>query len=119
MDEIKIKIVGGKKLKTLEVSGRLTSENDDFFFDEYNALVDNNVSKLLIDFNKVTYINSAGMAVMLVMAKEAQDKGIKLVFTGLTTHFKKVAEMIHMDKIVDIIDNRDEAINSFKKNKNN
>jgi len=112
--EIKIKIKKKGKLRTLSVSGRLTSENDDFFYEQYNSLVDKNIKKMLIDFNDVTYINSAGMAVMLVMAKEAKDSGIKMVYTGLTTHFKKVAEMIDMDKLVDIIDNRDEAIDSFK-----
>lgn len=112
--EIKLRVKKKGKVRIMDVSGRLTSENDDYFYEQYNSLVDKNIVKILIDFTNVTYINSAGMAVMLVMAKEAKDNGIKMVYTGLTTHFKKVAEMIAMDKLVEITDNRDDAMNSFK-----
>ena len=53
---------------------------------------------VLLDFSKVDYINSSGIALIIQMLMEADKTGRKVAAFGLTPHFQKVFTMVGIAK---------------------
>jgi anti-sigma B factor antagonist len=62
---------------------------------------------VLIDFSKVDYINSSGIALVIQMLMEASKADQRIAAFGLTPHFQKVFTMVGITKYAAL--HRDEA----------
>ena len=60
-------------------------------------------SSLLLDFSTIQYIDSAGIGVLIEMAKKASQKKIKFSVLNANEQVKKVIEITHTDKIVTLL----------------
>lgn len=58
-----------------------------------NRIIDEKQNKILIDFNKIDYLSSAGMRLLLSMTKRLKTKGGQL---GLFSIHEDVMEIIRM-----------------------
>jgi len=99
---------------TFTVSGRLdaaTSVEADKQFGEVIAA--GNV-KLLFDLSKLEYISSAGLRVLLVVAKKIQQKGGMIALAALTPNVKEVFEISGFSAIFKIFPGDPEALEFLK-----
>lgn len=55
---------------------------------------------IILDFNQVEYINSAGLSVIISMLTQAQNRGQELRACGLTPHFLKIFNMVGLAKYI-------------------
>jgi anti-anti-sigma factor len=62
---------------------------------------------VLLDFSKVDYINSSGIALIIQILMEADKTGRKVAIFGLTPHFQKVFTMVGIGKYAGL--HKDEA----------
>lgn len=86
----------GGRMTVLRFSGDISSNSHDALLGTYM-----NVSKsqpVLLDFSKVEYINSSGIALVIQMLMEANKNGQKIAAFGLTPHFQKVFTMVGITK---------------------
>ena len=110
--EINNKTVDG--IVSISVSGRLdaaTSVDADKHFS--NTLEDGNY-KLLIDLSGLEYISSAGLRVLLVVAKKVQQKGGRIALTNLTANVKEVFEISGFSAIFKIFAASSDAVEFLK-----
>lgn len=77
--------------------------------DRVMAILDRGVRRLLIDCSDLEYINSAGLRVFLLAAKQLSPGG-SLAFCGLAPNVKLVFETIGFDRILTIHDTREAAL---------
>ncbi|MDI6024974.1 STAS domain-containing protein [Corticibacterium sp. UT-5YL-CI-8] len=91
-----------------DVQGRLDSTNA--------AAVEAELFKRLgsgafiLDFTRLDYISSAGLRVVLVVAKRLKQSGNKFILAGLQPHIKDVFEISGFLGILDVADNRADAL---------
>jgi anti-sigma B factor antagonist len=64
---------------------------------KYRAL-DAAVTKILLDFSKVPYLNSSGIALVIQLLMAASKVPQKVVCFGLSAHFVKVFTMLGLAK---------------------
>jgi anti-anti-sigma factor len=62
---------------------------------------------VLLDFSKVDYINSSGIALIIQILMEADKSGQKVAAFGLSPHFQKVFTMVGIGKYAGL--HKDEA----------
>jgi anti-anti-sigma factor len=65
---------------------------------------------VLLDFTKVDYINSSGIALVIQLLIEASNSGQKVYAFGLSPHFTKVFTMVGITKYAQLYANQDAAI---------
>jgi anti-sigma B factor antagonist len=82
----------------LRFEGDITSFSEAAVLGTYRGLPEEPYRNCLLDFTKVDYINSSGIAVIITMLMEASKAGRKVHCFGLTPHFKKVFEMVGLLK---------------------
>ena len=68
---------------------------------------------ILIDFEKNASINGAGITGLTELLKKYQTARGRVVLAGLSSNFKAVFETLGITKLVEIFDNKDEALNEI------
>ena len=70
-------------------------------------------SKVVIDLSSVTFIDSAGLGVLLTALKAAQAAGGDVRLTGLTAPVRAIFELTRLFKVFSTFPTVDQAIQSF------
>lgn len=91
-------------------SGRIDSSNSREFHSDLEAVVSDNDSAVVLNFEDVSYISSAGMRVILLAAKSLQSSGTKFVLCSMDESIREVFKISGFDKIIPIHGSQTEAL---------
>ena len=94
----------GGRLTVLRFSGDISGSHD-ALLGTYGTV--SKAQPVLLDFSKVEYINSSGIALVIQMLMEANKNGQRIAAFGLTPHFQKVFTMVGITKYASLY--QDEA----------
>lgn len=86
----------GAGITVLRFSGDISSTSHDALLGTYETV--SKTQPVLLDFSKVEYINSSGIALVIQMLMEANKNSQKIAAFGLTPHFQKVFTMVGITK---------------------
>jgi anti-sigma B factor antagonist len=84
-------------LAVMRFEGDITSHSEEAILGKYQGL-DAGTAKVLLDFAKVPYMNSSGIALVIQLLMSASKVSQKVVCFGLTPHFVKVFTMLGLTK---------------------
>ena len=70
--------------------------------------------KVVVDLEKVTYIDSSGLATLVEMLKRVKGQGGSLGLAGMTEKVRSLFEITKLDKLFTICENQTEALNRVK-----
>lgn len=70
--------------------------------------------KIVIDFEKVSYIDSSGLATLVEVLKKTRTQGGSLGLAGMSDKVKSLFEITKLDKLFSIFQNQSDAVNSAK-----
>jgi len=88
----------GKPVSVLRFEGDISSASKEAVIGSYQGLSKATVKTILLDFTKVEYINSSGIALVIQVLMEAANSGQKVLAYGLSAHFMKVFTMVGITK---------------------
>ena len=100
----------GHPVTVLRFEGDIASTSKDAVLGAYQALPKATAKIILLDFTKVDYINSSGIALVIQMLIEAANSGQKVFAFGLSPHFTKVFTMVGITKYAGLFLNESEAL---------
>jgi anti-anti-sigma factor len=103
LEEIDRKIV-------LRIDGRIDASSSPILERKINQLIEENHSHLLLDFNRVDYLSSAGMRVLLAATKKMKAKNGDLILFSLHDEVSSTVRMAGFDKILHICANEKDAL---------
>jgi anti-sigma B factor antagonist len=86
----------GASITVLRFTGDISSTSKDSVLGAWQNVGGN--GPVLLDFTKVEYINSSGIALVIQMLMEADKTGRKVAAFGLTPHFQKVFTMVGISR---------------------
>ena len=87
----------GQAVAVLRFEGDIASTSKEVVLGAYQAVPKTSKS-ILLDFTKVDYINSSGIALVIQLLMEATNAGQKVYAFGLSAHFTKVFTMVGITK---------------------
>jgi anti-sigma B factor antagonist len=100
----------GHSVPVLRFEGDIASTSKDAVLGAYQALPKNDAKSILLDFSKVDYINSSGIALVIQLMIEAAAAGQKVSAFGLSPHFAKVFTMVGITKYAQLFPSEAEAL---------
>jgi anti-sigma B factor antagonist len=86
----------GKRVSVLRFTGDISSASRDTVLAAYGTVAKE--QPVLLDFSRVDYINSSGIALVIQMMMEASKSQQQICAFGLTPHFQKVFTMVGITK---------------------
>ena len=73
--------------------------------------------KLVLDLDRVQFVDSRGCGVILSCLKHVSPAGGDLKLCRVAPHVRMVFDLIRMDRICEIVNTREEAVQAFQNNK--
>lgn len=70
--------------------------------------------KVVVDLEKVTYIDSSGLATLVEILKRTKSQGGSLGLSGLSDKVKSLFEITKLDKLFLVLGTQDEAVSRVK-----
>jgi anti-sigma B factor antagonist len=102
--------LAGDPVSALRFEGDISSTSKDAVLGSYQSLPKEKARLVLLDFTKVDYINSSGIALVIQVLIEASTSGQKVNTFGLSAHFTKVFTMVGITKYAGIFPNQADAL---------
>jgi len=104
----------GGPVTVLRFAGDISSTSRDAVLGTYQSLSKIDHSRILLDFTKVDYLNSSGIALVIqVLLEASRSEQIVRIF-GLTPHFQKVFTMVGITKYTTLYADEAMAVQSFE-----
>ena len=100
----------GQTVTVLRFEGDIASTSKDAVLGAFQALPKETARLVLLDFSKVDYINSSGIALVIQLLIEASNSGQKVAAFGLSAHFTKVFTMVGITKYAGLFQSQAEAL---------
>lgn len=100
----------------LELIGKILPGQDVGELDEIlYSLLNEEQTKVIIDLGKGAWLSSSAIGILVHHWKKFKQFGGNLRLANLSKKIQELVEISGLSKILDIYDNLDEAIDSFKK----
>lgn len=93
----------------IDLSGEIDRDGAKVFQERAVKALDSGEQRLLVDFTGVTYINSRGLSVLILIAKRLQGSGGKFVLTGTGEPIQKVLKISGLTSLMTMVSDRDAA----------
>ena len=99
-------------IKVVMLNGKLDTNTTPAAESEINALIDAGASKLLINFQQLSYISSSGLRLLLATAKRLKASGGDLQVCSLNEMATEVFEISGFSTILKVFPNEQAALGS-------
>ena len=109
--DIKIEVIDGVNLVILE--GEVNVTNAMELKKAFGDALKGGAMKVLVDFEKVSFIDSSGLAVLIELVNLLQEVKGKLQLCNVNRKIKGIFEITKIHKMIDIYESRDMALTSF------
>lgn len=95
------------------VEGRIDGSNAQEFESTMQNTIADTDQALVLDLVGLSYISSAGLRVILLIAKSLAKREAKFALCGLSAPINTVFEISGFNKIIAIYESREDAVASF------
>ena len=109
--QLEVKQTG--EIQVLIFEGNLDTNTSTDAENTINGLIDNGAQKILVNFENLNFISSAGLRVLLATAKKLKGTGGDLKICGLNPTVQEVFDISGFSTILTVVSSEDGALGSF------
>jgi anti-sigma B factor antagonist len=110
--EINLTSTGNAHL--VEIAGRIDALNNLKTEEFFNQITENQNLDIIVDCQKLDFINSSGLRVLIMSLKKARKAGKQLILCNLQKNIKEVFVYSGFDKLFDINLDNEQALALIK-----
>ena len=96
-----------------KAEGRIDGVNARDFEEAMKAAISSEDSVVVIDLENLSYISSAGLRVILLIAKTLRKRNAELMLCSLSDPIREVFEISGFDKIIPVHQSREQALSTL------
>jgi anti-sigma B factor antagonist len=74
------------------------------------AIADGTAQTVVLDFARVGYINSTGIALIVSVLAQARAQGRKVVASGLSEHYREIFDITRLSDFIEVFGDLDAAL---------
>jgi anti-anti-sigma factor len=97
----------------IDIKGDVTAFTGEPIEDAYEQVSTEGLQKILCVFDKKCYINSGGIAILISIVGESQEREQTIRFAGLSEHFQKIFDMVGLTRYIKIFPSEEAALEGF------
>ena len=99
-----------KGILIISAAGQVHGANARKFHDNLYKEIITSGDLVVLDLEKLSYINSAGLRSILLVAKTLQGRNVRLVLCSPSDSVKEILKIAGFDKIIEVFESRSDAI---------
>jgi len=97
----------------LVVDGDIDLNSSPTMRQKFDELIEKNISKIIINFQDVSYIDSSGLATVIEMLQRLKKSQGQLRLANLSEKLKNLFEITKIDKLFQMYSSEEEALKDF------
>ncbi|MDE2690742.1 MAG: STAS domain-containing protein [Holophagales bacterium] len=98
------------KVLVAKVEGRVDSSNSQDFERQLQGAIGEDVQAVVVDLGQLAYISSAGLRVVLLVAKTLGQRNVSISLCALSDPVQSVFEISGFNRIIQIYDTQADAL---------
>ena len=110
--QTKVNVRPADQVAVLEIVGDLTSSSDTVMDEAYLEAIQG-YKKLLLCFREQDFTNSAGIALLIDLVSQSQQKDVVLRIAHPSAHFRKIFDLVGLSQHVSVFATIEEARQDF------
>ena len=95
------------------INDRLEADTVEEFRTTMNGLVDQGVTKVVINFADISFVDSSGLGGLVSAVRKFRQKDGDIKLACINDNVRPLVEIVRLHRIFDIFDAEDEAVKSF------
>jgi anti-anti-sigma factor len=101
-------------IATLVLNGRIDAFNSPSLREQVDQLIKQGIYRFVVDLRQVKFLDSAGMAVLVSLLKQARLQGgnAKLIMP-LEEGARRILHLTRFDRVFDLVESTKDALNNF------
>jgi anti-anti-sigma factor len=101
------------EVSIIDIKGDVTATTGEGIEAAYQKVSADGAKKIVLSFDKDSYINSGGIAILIGIAAESREKEQVIRITGLSEHFQKIFKMVGLTKYTEVFPSEEAALEGF------
>ena len=101
----------GEKTAVVDLKGEVTAACEPVLMSAYEAAGGGSVSRLVLNFAGLEYMNSGGIGMLVTLLVRANRQHQELAAYGLSDHYREIFELTRLDEAITIYDSEESALN--------
>ena len=99
-----------EKATIIYIDGDLTTNSSPKVDDELKEILDGTTKNVIINIERVNFIASTGLRIILALGKRLNSQGLKLTVCSMNSSTKSVFDMSGFAKIIPIFESEEKAL---------
>lgn len=109
-DEITVTVRKLREASVLDLKGDVTSFSEQAIKTAWEEAVSAGARKLILNFEQVNYMNSAGIAILIDLVAEARKSERRIALVWQNDHFRKILKMVGLTRYLVIYPSETDAL---------
>ena len=97
----------------IDFEGEVNGFAEKMLMDAYQQASQNNAKVIIFNFDKLEYLNSSGIGLLVTILIRAQRQNQRLLACGLSEHYREIFTLTRLDEAIGIYDTESDAITSI------
>lgn len=111
---MKVEVKEVKDTKVIKLTGQIRISTQNEFKDLLDNVAKENEGKpVIISMDGVSYMNSAGLGIIIDTYKKFKEKKGRMILCNLTQDITKLFEVTRLDRFIEIYKTENEALESL------
>lgn len=103
-----------QSFNVLELQGELDAHTASQLEQVLQKLIQQNNNQIIVNFNRLTYIASAGLGVFMAYIEEVRENGGDIKLTNMNDKVYNVFDLLGFPSLYDILKTEEEAVKKFE-----
>jgi anti-anti-sigma factor len=110
MNQLEATIRRQPGLAIIDLRGDIDGDTENVLENAYNQAEKNNPAAILLNFAGVDYINSKGIALIVVLLRRATSAGRQLLACSLSDHYREIFQITRLSDYITVCTDEQSAL---------
>jgi anti-sigma B factor antagonist len=98
------------KANVIDLRGEISSFSEQTLTDAYAQAVQEHIQTVIFNFTGMTYMNSFGIGMLVMLLIRAKRENKNIVGYGLNEHFRRIFELTRLEQVIPIYSTEEIAL---------
>jgi anti-sigma B factor antagonist len=101
----------------IDVEGEVNRYSENLLMDVYNRISEAGARNILLNFNRLDYMNSSGIGLLVTLLVRVQRQGQRLFAYGLNEHYRQIFDLTRLNEAIKIFQDEPTALSAIEQEK--
>lgn len=99
------------RVSVIDIDGEVTAKSEDALAEAF-ADASGGAQAVILNFDKMEYMNSSGIGLLVTLLIRAQRGKQKLLACGLSEHYRQIFQLTRLDEAIGIFNSEQDAVSA-------